>query len=950
MDSIMKSVGGTYVALFTRVLVNVFTKKFLAALDEQGARKKMFDLRLTWHGLIIPVILRTLDVEINKIDPAWPIIESNKAEKPAVEDINPKAESPNVNKASVVIDPVVYVIDDSDSSDDEIVFVRDSSDESEALGYSSDSSETSCDSLGDSNDGTECLSDECNSHDSSYSSSEITSSSKTNSSEKVLSGRPIYREKTSSKVQVKKNLVTRNDYILVSQEELDHIFDEQNHKFKTFTYVSYFSKQMEKYVSCTLRSIGSRLCKSTFTCKFKCMQYQSCKRKYHLVCKRREKIDGLYAFRILFTKDKICHTKKIARQCRGIDRTTMKRRLAKSTVDECREYMLSRSNKQLLKKGNLQNVYSTAVLRKMRSEELRKSDLHEEAIAELGRFKTLQEEQDTNLGTKDQYIRGVGNSPFFVHTYSYEQLRFVRDLHKKNGLLGLFFDATGRMAQQPRDINKKTLYYAGTIPFKIQDCDQATIVPAFDALMSDHDIPAMKSLLSSYKDKLIEVTHTWPVFQFVVSDGNFAALHAICESFNNMDLISYINLIFDKMHSDDPSFDLVTQIKLCCAHLMKNQANLVAKLFSTADSVVIYNVKCMIAAMYDKNWTEICKYWKHLHVLFSSEFENKHTREALTAISSEISAGNDLNGEALDIVTEKFQHQKFKKSATLYEQSKFYIALKQIETPKLSNTKSKPTKKNPYFNPAFEEKFLKRYATLLPLWVSCTNIKRQSNSYVEGYFKIIKGRLDLKHTKLGRMPIKAKRLLTEIQSYTKAKLSEYWLKVPKSRATGRKIVCKKRKPTIKKVYKANRPTKIRESSPELEDRAVVESWNARPRRYVKSYFESLCKISTAKRAKATTVKLVSSIPRSARTKRKLTEMVQSVATLRGSLVKRNAMPPVRSNQASTSTIATRNKRKARSSSPAITNKKQTSHVQRKVTANEAPTIVTRQKRKVNLLT
>lgn len=163
------------------------------------------------------------------------------------------------------------------------------------------------------------------------------------------------------------------------------------------------------------------------------------------------------------------------------------------------------------------------------------------------------------------------------------------------------------------------------------------------------------------------------------------------------------------------------------------------------------------------------------------------------------------------------------------------------------------------------------------------------------------------------MPIKAKRLLTEIQSYVKAKLCEYWLKVPKSRATGRKIVSKKRKTASKKPFsKANRQTETREILPDLEDRAVVESWNGRPRRFVKSYFQSLCKISIAKKAESTALKVVSRFLKSKLTKRTLNNMVQSVANLKGSTIgsvqSPMEMPTV-----------TRNERKTRSSSKATTN-------------------------------
>lgn len=324
-----------------------------------------------------------------------------------------------------------------------------------------------------------------------------------------------------------------------------------------------------------------------------------------------------------------------------------------------------------------------------------------------GRLKTLQEELDKKDGTKNQFVRGVGNTPFFVYSFSHEQLTAVRRMYEKNELSGLYFDATGQMAKQPKDVKKRTLYYAGVITFKVQDCDKATIVPAFHALMSDHDIPAMKSMLTSYKDKLVEVTRVWPVFKFVVSDGNFAALHALCEVFNNMDLITYINTIFDKINSDDPCFDLLTQIKLCCAHLMKNQANLLSTSYRTSDAAVIYNVKCMLAAMFDKDWTEILNYWKRLNVLFNSEFETEETQKAFSEIQEEICKANDIDIDLPDQVEDIFQDQAGKKKMSLYERSKFYIALRQIKA-KVNNKKLTRRTKNPYYNPEFEAKFLKR--------------------------------------------------------------------------------------------------------------------------------------------------------------------------------------------------------------------------------------------------
>lgn len=239
----------------------------------------------------------------------------------------------------------VYVIDDSDFSPsaDDVIFVADDSDDSTQIMFN--------DYKDKSND-----------------SSEFNESSKSESFDKQLTERLIYKKRTTSIEQVKENYVTKNDFILVSDEELEHIFDLKQQKFATFSYVSYFAKQMEKYVPCTLRSKGTRVCKKTFTVKFKCMHYPDCRREYQLVCKRREKIEGCYAFRILFSKNKIHHTRKIVRQCRGIDKKQAMRKLAKRTVTEHRESVVSKGNKRLFKKGNLQNLYSVEVMRKLRSE------------------------------------------------------------------------------------------------------------------------------------------------------------------------------------------------------------------------------------------------------------------------------------------------------------------------------------------------------------------------------------------------------------------------------------------------------------------------------------------------------------------------------------------------------------------------------------------------------
>ncbi len=164
------------------------------------------------------------------------------------------------------------------------------------------------------------------------------------------------------------------------------------------------------------------------------------------------------------------------------------------------------------------------------------------------------------------------------------------------------------------------------------------------------------------------------------------------------------------------------------------------------------------------------------------------------------------------------------------------------------------------------------------------------------------------------MPIKARRLLVEVQSYVKAKLFQYWQSIPKSRATGRKIVSRKRKSSNKNKLNANQGCRNRdEKSPELDDRTVEESWNGRPRNNIRSYFDSLSKMAKAKNAERTKRKVKSNrMPKSSlvtQKKRKFTSNLlprSSVATQR----KRKAQPKPSSNV--TTSAATQIKRRAQS--------------------------------------
>ncbi|XP_068600457.1 pre-mRNA cleavage complex 2 protein Pcf11 [Brachionichthys hirsutus] len=71
VDSIVKNVGGEYLAVFAKNLNTSFICVF-EKVDE-NTRKSLFKLRSTWDDVFPQKKLYALDVRVNSVDPAWPI-------------------------------------------------------------------------------------------------------------------------------------------------------------------------------------------------------------------------------------------------------------------------------------------------------------------------------------------------------------------------------------------------------------------------------------------------------------------------------------------------------------------------------------------------------------------------------------------------------------------------------------------------------------------------------------------------------------------------------------------------------------------------------------------------------------------------------------------------------------------------------------------------------------
>lgn len=85
VDSIVKNLGADYMKIFCQQITGLFTSVF-EKVDE-NTRSLMFKLRQTWTEILPNKVLYSLDVSVQKLDPAWPVTAKNPTKKIL---INPK--------------------------------------------------------------------------------------------------------------------------------------------------------------------------------------------------------------------------------------------------------------------------------------------------------------------------------------------------------------------------------------------------------------------------------------------------------------------------------------------------------------------------------------------------------------------------------------------------------------------------------------------------------------------------------------------------------------------------------------------------------------------------------------------------------------------------------------------------------------------------------------------
>lgn len=505
-------------------------------------------------------------------------------------------------------------------------------------------------------------------------------------------------------------------------------------------------------------------------------------------------------------KDETGNIVKRTGYVKDVERELVAEMLQNEKPSKFREISVNNASVTLIKHcGNLQNIKSDDVARKIKSELLAKHDDDKNELYNILLLPTVYPE----------YVRLAGN-PFFVFICSKEQLDVCKFL-KKQGPLTLHLDSTGSVVRPPPSLQKKVFYYAGVIHIP----SLKRVFPVMEMINSNHDAISIGQWFLEIKKIALVERLKWPIFDKIVVDFSFALLNAICHYWlHYKDLLTYINTCYAFIVQGIGTLECTLHV--CCCHFAKIIRDDVNKFMRNLKKREI--IKEAIFSLFNMDDLENMKLWfYHFTILTMSPTGTTEVQNSLKFISN--LACNSTDTFDFDVIETKDNY--IPDDNAIYKNSKFYAIFVDIFTEANSHINNLQNEGlvNDFYCPELVNIKFKKYIPYLPLWSgllskSDSRVVRQSNAVVEDWFKHIKTEI-----LRGDKNLRCNRFVSTVRDRVLSMYKETLLGIGKNGcARGKK---RKLKPD--------------------DDLQCVETWIKRSKARKKSYFdvETLKKLATA---------------------------------------------------------------------------------------------------------
>lgn len=444
----------------------------------------------------------------------------------------------------------------------------------------------------------------------------------------------------------------------------------------------------------------------------------------------KDKLDGDVKISVI-RKGEIVHEKgdKFRRFFKGEIRKKLGDDLEKDFPSTVKLKKLDEAPRKILLKGNLNEVPNLNILKKISSERIKSLDLDINLFNYLIKLQNLYREEVYWPGHYcNGYIQSLGYDPLSIILFTEYQLKLITKLSKTKNIF-LYLDSTGSVIRPPKWIKKGSIYYyALVIPGH-----KKSPVPIAEFISSSHDIPSICYFLSKFIHGLKSVSNldSNKIIKKIETDFSLALIQAVLLSVNKINLKRYLDLAYQEIFLEKDSFDELTLIHVCSAHVINN----VKKRFFGFVKNKNFRIKAtrVVAKIINSNnILKITNYLVHFFIVFGSEFKNKFWDKSVAILD-----GNRDTKLKFALIPNIYVIRKksLKKGSPFFQ---YFSEIKDL----VINSEEASQEINPFFNPKLTDYVLKEILAFYPIisgiMLKKLNLIRDSNCHVENWFKIVK--------------------------------------------------------------------------------------------------------------------------------------------------------------------------------------------------------------------
>ncbi|KAI8121094.1 hypothetical protein CVS40_7795 [Lucilia cuprina] len=511
---------------------------------------------------------------------------------------------------------------------------------------------------------------------------------------------------------------------------------------------------------------------STLRLYGKCIHADKICRRYKFIIK----LKGSPIIVKCFTnKEFVKHPKrnKKIQQVRAVRRDIAKEQMKHDFAANYRNKKLIKMSKSLQIVGNMGDVISDDVTRRIRSEHLRRFARDKDPLIDI-----ILMQRDKKWSSFIQKIA----CPQEIYLYSKDQLMLTQ-LNKRSMLKSsrntIFIDATGSIISKFDKNSKRVFLYSVILHIK-DSSKKGILIPVAESLTCRHYEDDIKRFFNELQVFCHKNNILWPITKRIVIDWSWALINSTVEGFNDGigSTTAYLTKCYIHLSKKLPKLNFVI-VQICCCHFIKIIAK-DAKKHGKTDSQINFYKFLLIKAINISNIDQIWIWFESVSTILMSTTKNAYYESAVKSIRTlhnhdfmdeeleELDVDELEELEIEETFNSKYHSSKYAKSPFYQKALQIFLNVKKIIDNNKDNGES-----NEHRNEKFMKLVLTRYASYVPLW---TNIMgtfvdrfntRISNSPAEGYFSIVKNIL-----MKGQRNIRASEYIRTSIDYIRAKIND----------------------------------------------------------------------------------------------------------------------------------------------------------------------------------